>query len=258
MTAPALHAESVGAGPPLVLLHGWGMHAGMWGPLLPALARRARVHAVDLPGHGHSGTVAPYTLDTLTHAVAARFHVESTPLTVVGWSLGGLVAMRWARFEPDRVRTLVLIATSPRFVAGDDWPHAMTATTLSRFGDELRVSYRHTMLRFLTLQMRGSTEGTTALAALRRHLFARGEPAPDVLADALAILMHTDLRADVAALSQRTLVIAGDRDTLAPVGAGEWLAHALPDARFARIGGAAHVPFLSHPREFDAAVEAFL
>src|SRR4029077_12387414 len=117
----------------------------------------------------------------------------------------------------------LLVATSPRFVAGDEWSHAMTRETLHRFGDELRVAYRLTLQRFLTLQMRGSDEGEKTLAMLRRQLFMRGEPSPAVLAEALGILEHADLRADVPSIDARTLVISGDRDTLAPIGAGEWL-----------------------------------
>jgi len=134
---PALHVESTGAGAPLVLLHGWAMHSGLWGPLAATLAPRFRVHAVDLPGHGHSAPVAPFTLDTVTAAVAAAFDSTREPLTVVGWSLGGTVALHWARAAPERIARLVLVATTPSFVARDDWPHAMAGETLARFGDEL-------------------------------------------------------------------------------------------------------------------------
>jgi len=92
-----LHVESVGGGPPLVLLHGWAMHSGIWGPLVARLAKRFRVHAVDLPGHGHSALPGPFTLDGALAAASAAFRNERRPLTIVGWSLGGLVAMRWAR-----------------------------------------------------------------------------------------------------------------------------------------------------------------
>ncbi len=252
-----LHVESVGSGPPLILLHGWAMHSGLWGPLTVELARRFRVHAVDLPGHGQSAGIAPYTLDALAGVMAARFHRESPPLTLLGWSLGGIVAMRWARREPERVGALVLVGTTPRFVLGADWPHAMTSETLHRFGDELRVCYRLTLQRFLTLQMRGSDHGHAALRMLRKDVFARGEPEPALLAAALALLESADLRADVPFMRQRSLVVAGDRDTLAPLAAGEWLAGALPNARFAPIAGAAHLPFLSHPRAFNAALTGF-
>jgi pimeloyl-[acyl-carrier protein] methyl ester esterase len=254
----ALHVESSGTGPPLVLLHGWAMHAGLWDTLAQRLAARLRVHAVDLPGHGRSGTVAPYTLDAVVNALDAAIVPAHEPLTVVGWSLGGTVALRWARLAPARVVRLVLVAATPCFVARAGWPQAMDAATLARFGDELAVSYRLTLQRFLSLQLGREAEGRATLAALRRRLFARGDPAPPVLADALALLAQTDLRAEVPEITQPALVIAGDRDTLVPPDAGAWLARTLPHARLAVIAGAGHVPFLSHPAQFDAACAGFL
>lgn len=255
---PRVHVESVGAGPPVVLLHGWGLHGGLFAPLLPSLARRFRVHAVDLPGHGHSAPVAPCTLDALVDAVAAPFHAEREPLTVLGWSLGGQVAMRWAMRESGRVARLALVATTPRFVATHDWLPAMGAETLARFGDELAVSWRLTMQRFLALQVHGSDEGRATLAALRHQLFARGDPAPGALAGALALLASSDLREGARTIAARSLVVSGERDLLAPAAAGEWLAAALPDARYVCIEGAAHAPFLSHRAAFDRALDAFL
>jgi len=257
MTA-ALHVESVGHGAPLVLLHGWALHAGVWGPLVPHLAKRFRVHAVDLPGHGHSAPLPAFTLDAVVTALERRFVRETQPLTVVGWSLGGLVAMRWARAVSGRFARLALVCTSPRFVAGDDWPHAMSAPTLARFGDELHVAWKLTVQRFLGLQVHGSEHGRSALAALRHELFARGEPEPRTLAEALEVIAGTDLRAEVGAVRAPTLVVSGGRDTLAVPAAGEWLATALPDARFELIAGASHTPFLSHPDAFCAALDGFL
>jgi len=254
----ALHVETAGVGPPLVLLHGWAMHSGVWGPLLSRLTGRFRVHAVDLPGHGHSALAGAFTLDGAWTAVSASVPADAGPLTVFGWSLGGLVAMRWARREPARVRRLALVSTSPRFTAAADWPHAASALTLARFGDELHVAWKLTIQRFLALQLQGSEHGRATLAALRRQVFARGEPSPKALFGALDTIVTTDLRAEVAEIAQPALVVAGSRDTLAFPAAGEWLAERLPDGRFAPIDGAAHVPFLSHPDAFAAALDPFL
>jgi len=253
-----LHVDASGQGPPLVLLHGWAMHSGAWGPLPPRLARRYRVHAVDLPGHGHSAPLPAFTLDGVVAALEAAFATSAQPLTVVGWSLGGLIAMRWALAQPECVTRLVLIAATPRFVASEDWPHALSAETLARFGDELHVAWKPTVERFLALQVHGSEHGRATLALMREQLFARGEPSPGMLAGALAVLAGTDLRPDLAALAQPTLVVAGSRDTLILPGAGAWLAEHLPDAKCITISGAGHAPFLSHPEAFAAAVEAFL
>ncbi len=178
-------------------------------------------------------------------------------LTVLGWSLGALIALEWARRAPRAIGRIVLTGATPRFVTGPDWPHAMDEPTLARFGDELRVAYELTLKRFLALQLQGSDDARAALAAMRHQLFARGRPAPAVLAAGLALLRDTDLRADVACVLQPALVVAGDRDTLAPVEASRWLAAHLPRGRLAVIRGAAHVPFLSHPQAFLQALLAF-
>jgi pimeloyl-[acyl-carrier protein] methyl ester esterase len=252
-----LHVESVGRGRPLVLLHGWALHAGLFTPLLPALAQRHRVLAADLPGHGHSAPLADWSLDAV---VAALQHMcaDAGEVDVLGWSLGGLVALAWTHAHPARVRKLVLVGTTPKFVTGGDWPHAMAAGTMRRFADELRVAYRPTLQRFLTLQVQGSDEGRATLAALRHALHARGAPDPSVLSGALHVLADTDVRGLVPSIRQPTLVIAGERDTLAPPEASAWLARTLPDACLTVIPGAGHAPFLSHPAAFLAAVQPFL
>ena len=253
-----LNVESAGRGPPLVLLHGWAMHSGVWGNLPARLSQRHRVHAVDLPGHGHSAPIPSFALDDVVAALDATFAAQAQPLTVLGWSLGGLIAMRWAFTLPARVARLVLVSTTPCFVATEDWPHAMSTETLRRFGDELHVSWRATVLRFLSLQVHGSEHGRTTLALLRGQLFARGEPSLRALAGALEILARSDLRTDVAALAQPALVVTGTRDTLAYPGAASWLAEHLPNGKCVTIRGAAHAPFLSHPEPFGAVVQAFL
>ena len=254
--APALHVESRGGGGPLVLLHGFAMHSGLFAPLLPALARQHRVHAVDLPGHGYSRAVERFDVPSVADAVDAS--VDVADATVLGWSLGGQVALQWALARPDKIRKLVLVATTPSFVARDDWPHAMTEQTLTRFGDELRTAYRLTLLRFLSLQVQGSDEGRATLAALRGSLFERGEPSKDALGAALETLRRTDLRPKLPNVTARTLVIGGDRDALVPLGATKALATALPNARHATIEGAAHAPFLSHREAFLDAVLPFI
>ncbi|MEO7498497.1 MAG: pimeloyl-ACP methyl ester esterase BioH [Casimicrobiaceae bacterium] len=253
-----MHVEAVGAGRPLVLLHGYAMHGGLFAPILPELAARRRVHVPDLPGHGHSAPLSPLSLDAIVAALDDALADVASPLDVLGWSLGGAVAMRWAASRPQRIGRLVLVATTPSFVVRDGWPHAVRDETLARFGDELRVAYRLTLQRFLTLQTQGSEGGRATLAAMRHRLFERGEPTAEALEQSLALLRSVDLRAEVPSIRARTLVVAGARDALAPRAAQAWLAGALPNATFDEMAGAAHAPFLSHRERFVEAVSSFL
>lgn len=256
--AAPVHVESHGAGSPVVLLHGFALNAALFAPLLPSLSRAHRVHVVDIPGHGQSASIAPFDLPALAGAIDAAIDECHGPLVVLGWSLGGQIAMQWALMRPARVRRLVLVATTPSFVARDGWSHAMTLETLARFGDELRVSYRLTLQRFLALQVHGSDEGRATLAELRQRLFERGEPSPGALANALAVLRRTDLRAALLRIAAPTLVIGGDRDALVPLPATRALAAALPNATHVTIAGAAHAPFLSHRAAFLDALIPFV
>ena len=251
----SLHLESHGSGAALLLIHGWGMHGGMWGQVAEQLAQSYRVHRVDLPGHGASAACSPYKLDDLVQQLSAQF---DEPLTVCGWSLGGQVAMRWAQLHPAQVQKLVLVATTPCFVQQDGWSCAMAAETLQEFAASLLQNHALTLKRFLALQLRGSENERELLLDLRARLYANGEPDVRALQGGLDILRDTDLRKQLAQITQATLVIAGERDTLTPMSASEYIAQALPDARLQVIQGAAHAPFLSHPQIFMQHLTRFL
>lgn len=252
-----LHVETLGAGPPLVLLHGWAMHSSLWSGLLPALAAKHRVYCVDLPGHGHSRALPASDLAAYVAAVDGALAAVEGPLTVLGWSLGGVVAQAWAHASPRRVGRIILLASTPRFLADEAWPWAMAPEVLAGFAQDLRDNYRHTLQRFLHLQVQGTADGRQVLAQLRHHFLARGEPAPEVLDEGLSLLATVDLRAQTSTLSQPVLVIAGERDTLTPLGASRWLAEHLPQGRLLHLRGAAHAPQLSHAPEFLAGVLHF-
>jgi malonyl-CoA O-methyltransferase len=255
MSAP-LHVEIRGDGPDIVLLHGWALHGGMWGPWLEDLSRRARLHFIDLPGHGRSPwPEGASTLRDLAHAVSP--HVPQGA-AVLGWSLGGMVALELARSRPGDLAALVLVATTPRFLAHADWSAGMSPEVLDGFAAGLASDYRRTITNFLALQTWGDENATQALRSLRANLDSHGELDPQALAAGLDILRHADLRDDLAAIAVPTLVVAGEHDRITPVAAGRELASRLPSARFVAVPKAGHAPFLSHPDAVLLAVESFL
>ncbi|BBP02853.1 pimeloyl-[acyl-carrier protein] methyl ester esterase [Sulfuriferula plumbiphila] len=250
-----LHIEIRGQGMPLVLLHGWGMHGGVWAGVADELARHDQLHIVDLPGYGGSATLAPYALETL----AARL-IDALPhyFNVCGWSLGGQVALTLAKLYPARVNRLVTVGTNPCFATRADWPQGIQREVLQIFADSLVNDYEGTLKRFLALQARGDESARAVLARLRDLLFARGRPDQAVLEAGLAILLNADLRASVTGIPHPALVIHGSHDALAPLAAGEWLAQHLPDGHLCRVSGASHAPFLSHSAGFVLALTDFL
>jgi len=251
-----LHVEIRGAGPDLVLLHGWALHGGMWGPWLDELERHARLHVLDLPGHGRSEW--PAGTHDLASLASALFSSVPPGAAVLGWSLGGMLALELARQHPRHLRALLLVATTPKFLAGPDWEHGLQPGVLDEFTRGLEQDYRRTVQDFLALQTRGDERAHETLRLLRARLALHGEPDRRGLATGLDILRDADLRDALPQIALPSLVVAGERDRLTPPGAGHELAVRLPAARFQLIGRSGHAPFLSHPAAVLAEVTAFL
>jgi pimeloyl-[acyl-carrier protein] methyl ester esterase len=251
-----LYTESHGTGANLVMLHGWGMHSGVWSDFAQQLAQYYRVTLIDLPGHGRSSALpVHYDLDSVTAMVA-----ESAPKQAhwLGWSLGGVIAQYMALERPERVDRLVLVAGTPQFVSASDWPDATDPTVLDQFGQSLLRDHRATLQRFLALEVQTSASARDELRMLRDRVFARGEPAPVALEGGLRILRETNLRPRLCELKQPTLLVLGERDVLVPAATGFAVQQLLPGALVKSIVGAGHAPFLIRGAECTAAVREFL
>ncbi|WP_242111901.1 pimeloyl-ACP methyl ester esterase BioH [Luteimonas aquatica] len=250
-----MYIETLGEGPPLVLLHGWAMHGGVFAPLAARLRERRTLYLVDLPGHGRSrDSAVPLTPEDCAAAILER--VPAAPWC--GWSLGGLVALHAAATRAASVPALLMLCASPRFVRGADWRYGMSPEIFRDFASGLRGDYRGTLERFIALEAYGSTDARGELRALREELFARGEPAAHVLADGLELLETADLRDALPRLAQPSLWIAGRRDRLVDPRAMREAAALAPDARFAQVEHGGHAPFLTHADEVAALIGDFL
>ncbi|HET6397197.1 MAG TPA: alpha/beta fold hydrolase, partial [Pseudoxanthomonas sp.] len=174
----------------------------------------------------------------------------------LGWSLGGLFALRAAVALPS-VRGLAMVAATPRFVRAPDWPHAVEPEVFARFGEDLAADYAGTLDRFIALDTLGSEHGRAELRTLRALLHARGEPEPAALQAGLRLLETADLRRSLPALRVPSLWLAGRRDRLVdPRGMAEAAARA-PGSRFVELAGAGHAPFLGHVDAVAAELAAF-
>jgi pimeloyl-[acyl-carrier protein] methyl ester esterase len=240
--------------PVLALVHGWGMNARVFDTLVELLAGDFEVRALDLPGHGGRDALPHNTLQSWADDLARQLPDN---VTLLGWSLGGQVAMRAALDHPHKIARLVLLASTPKFVGTENWARGMAPTDLQEFGAALLADPQATLLRFLSLQTRGMVGQKTLLQQLRQTLLAAPAARSEALAAGLAILRDTDLRGELPRLKQPTLVLHGALDTLTPPAAGAWLAETLPAAQHVEFSRAAHAPHLSHGAEVAAAIGRF-
>lgn len=249
----SLHIEKIGQGEPLVMIHGWGMHSGMWMQARDLLSQHFELHLVDLPGMGHSDNMDIYKLDTVAEKIAQEI---PTNAYVLGWSLGGLIATKIALMTP--IKKLILVASTPCFVAREDWPQGMPKDVFESFFAGAMQDYQGTMHKLLALIAMGSGNARATSKILRQALSLRPAPNQQGLLGALDILRTGDLRADLPSLETPTLLIHGAHDKLASLSAAEWTAKTLPNAELMTLPSAAHEPFISHPELFTSKITEFL
>lgn len=241
--------------PELLLIHGWGMHSLVWDPVMPGLLERFQVTVVDLPGLGRSPMPGGnYNLDYLVQHV-----LEIAPQKSIwmGWSLGAMVASRAAIQHPDRVAALVSVASTPRFVSGENWPMAVNPEILSAFCQLLLEDSEGTLIRFLSLQCKGSETIKADIRQLKEMVHFHGLPAQKALRCGLEILQQVDLRDHLEQILCPSLYLFGEHDHLVPVGVSSAIPQLQPHAETAIIKGVSHIPFLSAPELFLAACNEF-
>ncbi len=250
------YIESFGTGEELVLLHGWGLHSGIWNLLVEDLAKNFRVHLVDLPGFGRSPIPSDdYSLQLLTQQI---LKVVPEKAHYCGWSLGGVVATNIALERPEAVHKLVTVSSNPKFVQSDDWQYAMQANIMDSFCRFLEEDYQGTIIRFLAIQAMGSETQKEDIKYLKDTVFLHGIPATKALREGLAMLNDIDLREKLSDLKMPTMRFYGRLDSLVPNKVAEKVKLLHPDSDYKIYRKSSHAPFLTNRTEFTQDLVDFL
>ena len=238
----SLYYEEHGSGEPLILLHGGIGASEMFAAILDDLAGARRVIAVDLQGHGHTADVdRPLRAELMADDIAALIeHLGLAQADVLGYSMGGLVALRLAIQHPERVRRLVLVSIT--FRRDGSFPEVLAA--MDAMGPKVADLIKQ--------------------APVYEH-YARVAPRPEdwtahVAKTAEAIKVDYDWTADVTALSPPTMLVYADADSVRPehmieffqlLGGGRRDAgvdgSGRPTARLAILPGTTHYDIVASP-----------
>jgi pimeloyl-ACP methyl ester carboxylesterase len=249
-----LYYERIGKGPgrPLVLLHGGLGAIEMFGPNLPALAKGRQVIAVDLQGHGRTADIErPFSLEAMADDIAALIkHVGLEKPDVMGYSLGGGVAMLLASRHPDAVGKLVLVSVTPR--RNGFYPEMLAAQ------GQVTPAAAEAMKQ-------------TPMYQLYSSLAPRVEDWPHLIGK-IGDLMKKDFdyTKDIRGIKSPVLVISGDADIFPPTIAvevfgllgggkrdGGWDGAGRPKSRLAILPGLTHYTIFAAP-QLAATVVPFL
>lgn len=245
--------SSLGQGPVLNVLHGWGMNAHLFDDWSLLLAKHFQVNLIDLPGHGLNHEQAfPEHLSDIANAA------KHLPQGVwLGWSLGGLLALNQTLHYPQQVQALIMMCATPCFTAQPHWPHGTDVQVLQQFGKSLQQDVKKTIHTFLALEVMGSPDERSQLRELKSKVFERPLPDTTALTHGLGLLGQADLSGQLKNLQMPSLWLAGRRDRLVLPAAVEQAAD-LCGGEYHMVRGASHAPFIHHEAEITETLLDFL
>jgi pimeloyl-[acyl-carrier protein] methyl ester esterase len=245
-----------GRGGPLLMIHGWGVNSEIWFSLVDELKLFASVYVVDLPGMGGSSSISPYTLDNIAKEIKANAPIKK--FNILGWSLGGQVAMSLGIRMPEFVEKLILISTTPCFVEKKDWPYGVNKQFFLNFEMEAKQNLKNTLMKFFLIQTRDIEDSKNVMSFLKNTFIEIRDENKSGMQSALNVLKETDLRNEVKKIDKPTLIITGDKDRLTSLKASIWLYEKIKGATLKEIKGANHMPFISHTETMTKLVKKFL
>lgn len=250
---PTIGYDDSGSGPPLVLLHAFPLDRAMWQPQLAALSDVVRVIAPDFPGFGESSPGA-FTIESAADLVAEFLGAIGVQKAVVGGlSMGGYVALAFARRHADKLTGLILADTR----AGVDDTSAKAGRTKSI---ELTREQGSAALfeGMVPKVLSDSTRDTKPEVVEQLKGIAAKQPPESVIAALVALRDRPDANPGLKDVAVPTLVLVGEHDGVTPPLASANLSAQIRGSKLVHIPGAGHLSNAENADAFNAAVREFL
>ena len=250
-----MKTEVFGKGKPLVLIHGWGMSSRVWMDTAERLSGKNKIYLIDLPGMGSSKMIYPYSIEKILEEINA---IAEEQISIMGWSLGGQLAIEYQNKYRKKVKQLILVSTTPCFVNNNNWNYGVERKVFDNFSSSVLYDWHSAMRKFFNLQLIGAKDKKNILAKLENYFLNKKSPSIEALGKGLRFLIDNDYRDKLKRIKIPVLILSGNKDKLIPLKASEFLNENILNSRLKIIDGATHIPFMSHQEIFIQHVSEFM
>ncbi len=245
-----MHYEDRGTGAPIVFIHGWGGSADAWDYQVLDLAPSYRCITVDLRGHGDSDKPwADYNYDLFVRDIDALItQLDLNDVTLVGWSMGGHIALKFAYEHPTRLARVVTTGSGPRFWQADDAPYGTPASDVQASIDAVRYARTETIAGLY-----GNNFHRTDLVHTKDWFVQIGWRVPAFVAlTSFQALIDNDLRAMLPEITVPVHIFSGRHDQIWDPRWSEEAHRLLPDSTLTFFENSGHVAFVENRIEWNA------
>jgi len=240
--------------PRMILISGWAHDASALEKLRRCLEKNADVSFIATGDLWDADAKIPFQ-DSYAHNLAKMIEKRKSPVFISGWSLGGMIAMETAARRPDLVAGLVLIATTPKFCSGRDWPDGMPSGALRIMQRNFKRDPRRALADFLRDVARPLAEKEEIVALKIEKACAVN---PLELSAGLQYLAEKDLRGEAVKIKAPALVLHGREDAVIPVTAGLSLRSLLSNSEMRVYDRCGHGLPWQNPESAAADIKKFL
>ena len=239
--------------PALVLGHALGANSHLWGYQLPVLTAKFRVLLYDLPGHGESGPpVGQDSFDDWANDLAALLdHIGISRATLVGLSIGGMVAQHFGSLYPDRLQALVLCSTGCQTNETGKKIFEDRIAQVNEGGIETQIE--GSITRWFTPQFAAAAPATIDWV---KRMYRETSPAGFI--NGCRAIQELNTLDRIASITAPTLLIPGELDQAFPESVSRTIQSRIKNSRLKVLTGAAHIGNVERPHQFNEILLTFL
>ncbi len=251
-----MYEEITGQGNDVVLMHGWGCDHRHMRPIADFLSSRYRVTNIDLPGRGQS--VWQEQINSLNDMADALLPYLPKEAIYIGWSFGGLVATSIASRYPERVKRIIGIGSTPKFIEDENWPGVPQPGFKASFNEVKAHGFKAFFEGWYDAEFADFNPKPASYNQLLKLLEASNKENLDVLLKGIEICDATDLRKEFSSIKCPIDLILGGQDTSVPMACHQAIKKINSHVKIHLIQDAQHMMFWTHPEAFQKILQEIL